>query len=121
MDIRIKYDAPIEVTLDVVCGKWKGVILCNLLKETLRFGELKKKIPKISPKMLSQQLQELEEDKLIKRVAYHQIPPKVEYSLTAYGQELKPVLNMLSNWGENHIHMVEEIKKDDKKIGIEME
>ncbi|ASK64340.1 MarR family transcriptional regulator [Virgibacillus phasianinus] len=108
--MRIEYDHPIEVTLEVVCGKWKGVILCKLLEGTLRFGELKKQIPKISQKMLSQQLHELEDDGLVKRVAYNQIPPRVEYSLTPYGKDLEPALTMLSKWGENHVEVVTDSK-----------
>ncbi|HLQ96512.1 MAG TPA: helix-turn-helix domain-containing protein [Pseudogracilibacillus sp.] len=113
MNIRVRYDYPIEVTLDVVCGKWKGVILCKLLDNTLRFGELKNEIPHISQKMLTEQLRELEEDQLVNRVVYNQVPPKVEYSLTAYGQELRPTLTLLNNWGKNHINLVEEAKQQD--------
>lgn len=113
MDIRVTYDHPIEVTLHVVCGKWKGVILCCLLGKTLRFGELRKEIPRITQKVLTQQLRELEEDNLVKRVVYNEMPPKVEYSLTEYGEELKPMLNTLANWGEEHVKMVEKIKKQE--------
>lgn len=113
MDIRVTYDHPIEVTLQVVCGKWKGVILCCLLGKTLRFGELQKEIPRITQKVLTQQLRELEEDNLVKRVVYNEMPPKVEYSLTEYGEELKPMLNTLANWGEEHVKMVEKIKKQE--------
>ncbi|MFD2748835.1 winged helix-turn-helix transcriptional regulator [Virgibacillus siamensis] len=111
--MRIEYDHPIEVTLEVVCGKWKGVILCRLLRKTLRFGELRKQIPKISQKMLAQQLRELEDDGLVKRVSYNQIPPKVEYSLTSYGEDLEPALSMLSKWGENHVEVVADSKSID--------
>ncbi|GAA0440884.1 winged helix-turn-helix transcriptional regulator [Lentibacillus halophilus] len=114
MEIRIKYNHPIEVTLDVVCGKWKGVILCLLMDQTLRFGELKKEIPAITQKMLTQQLRELEEDQLVNRVAYNEIPPRVEYSLTAYGEDLKPALEMLKEWGNNHINVVAESKLEQK-------
>lgn len=110
MEIRVNYDHPIEVTLDVVCGKWKGIILCKLLEETLRFGELKKAIPKISQKVLTEQLRELEEDNLVKRVVYNEVPPKVEYSLTSYGKVLRPLLNDLAEWGTKHVEMVEDIK-----------
>lgn len=113
MDLRIEYDHPIEVTLEVVCGKWKGVILCKLLEGTLRFGELKKAIPKISQKVLTEQLRELEDDNLVKRVVYNEVPPKVEYSLTAYGKVLRPLLNDLAKWGEKHVEMIDKIKSKD--------
>lgn len=114
LNIRIKYDHPIEVALDVVCGRWKGIILTQLRDGTLRFGELKEAIPKISQKMLTQQLRELEEDKIINRVSYNQIPPKVEYSLTDYGKRLQPGIKMLEEWGINHINMVAEAKEKQK-------
>lgn len=113
MNTRIDYAHPIEVTLEVVCGKWKGVILSRLLDNTLRFGELKREIPKITQKMLTAQLRELEKDNLVKRVVYKQVPPKVEYSLTAYGEKLRPLLNDMAAWGEKHIDLVEKIKQDD--------
>lgn len=112
LNIRIEYDHSIEVALDVICGRWKGIILCQLQDGTLRFGELKEAIPKITQKMLTQQLRELEEDKLINRVSYNQIPPKVEYSLTTYGERLQPGLELLEEWGDNHINMVAESKKE---------
>lgn len=95
-----------------MCGKWKGIILCELRDQTLRFGELKEMIPKITQKVLTEQLRELEADKLINRVSYNQIPPKVEYSLTDYGEQLQPGLKMLEEWGDNHINMVAESKKE---------
>src|SRR5699024_12645526 len=102
-----------------VCGRWKGIILTQLRDGTLRFGELKEAIPKISQKMLTQQLRELEEDKIINRVSYNQIPPKVEYSLTDYGKRLQPGIKMQEEWGINHIKRVvkqKEKKKVKKKI-----
>lgn len=106
MELRRAYDHPIEITLDVVCGKWKGAILCQLLGQTLRFGELKKKIPRVSQKVLTQQLRELEADGLVTRTVYNQIPPKVEYALTPYGKDLQPTLEMLTKWGKNHADIV---------------
>lgn len=101
--MRKQYMHPIEVTLDVVCGKWKGVILCHLQEEgILRFGELKKRLPGVSQKTLTLQLRELEEDGLVNRKVYPQVPPKVEYSLTEYGKELEATLEMMCEWGRNH-------------------
>jgi DNA-binding HxlR family transcriptional regulator len=93
---------PVTVTLGVVGGKWKLIILWQLSKGTLRFSELEKKIPAVTQKMLTQQLREMEKDGLIYRKVYPEIPPKVEYSLTAHGKSLDVVLDSLSEWGEKH-------------------
>lgn len=92
----------VELTLKVIGGKWKPVILCHLTEGTHRFGELKREMPQITQKMLTQQLRELEEDAVIERKIYVQVPPKVEYSLTEYGLTVKELLNVLSLWGEKH-------------------
>lgn len=94
---------PITYTLSIVGGKWKWLILFKLFQhELLRYGELKRQIPAITHKMLSQQLKELEAEALIHREEYHQIPPKVEYSLTDKGQTLIPILQLMSQWGATH-------------------
>ena len=92
-------DSPLLAAIDVIGGKWKTIILYMLYDQTLRFGELKKAIPKITQKMLTQQLRELEADGLVTRVAFNEIPPKVEYSLTEYAKELGPILGQLCEWG----------------------
>ncbi|WP_041088078.1 winged helix-turn-helix transcriptional regulator [Jeotgalibacillus soli] len=92
-----------ELTLSVIEGKWKLLILCHLgLKGTKRFSELKKLIPKVTQKMLTNQLRELEGSGLVHREVYPVIPPKVEYSLTETGQSLMPVLEQLEEWGRNY-------------------
>ncbi|WP_159887322.1 winged helix-turn-helix transcriptional regulator [Paenibacillus puerhi] len=92
-----------ELTLAVIGGKWKLIILWHLgLEGTKRFSELKKKIPHITQKMLTNQLRELEEDKLVYRKVYPEVPPRVEYSLTEYGVSLMPVLKMMYNWGKSY-------------------
>ena len=88
-----------ELTLDLIGGKWKSLILWHIGENTLRFCELKKSLPKITQKMLTQQLRELEQDRLVKRFVYTQVPPKVEYSLTDAGKSILPVLNIMSQWG----------------------
>ena len=98
---------PIAITLEVVCGKWKALILWQLQDQTLRFGELNQSMPEVSRKMLTQQLRELENDGLIERKIYKEVPPRVEYSLTAYGRDLKPTLQMLYQWGQNHMGIAE--------------
>lgn len=95
---------PIEYTLKVVGGKWKILILYYLMVDKVkRYGELKKNITGITHKMLSSQLKELENDRIILRKEYHQIPPKVEYSLTEKGVTLLPVLEMMSDWGTRNM------------------
>lgn len=92
-------DSPLLAAINVIGGKWKTIILYRLYDQTLRFGELKKSIPKITQKMLTQQLRELEADGLVTRKAYNEIPPRVEYSLTDYARELGPILCQLCDWG----------------------
>jgi len=95
-------NCPIEAALDVIGGKWKGVILNRLLGQTHRFNELKRTIPRITQRMLTTQLRELERDKLVVRKVYAEVPPRVEYSLTSRGESLKPVLACLLQWGESN-------------------
>jgi len=98
-----KYNIPVEASLDVIGGKWKVVILCHLIKGKKRTSELKRLMPDITQKMLTQQLKELQGDNIVKRQVFNQVPPKVEYSLTEYGWSLKEVLDLLCCWGELHI------------------
>jgi DNA-binding HxlR family transcriptional regulator len=93
---------PVEVTLSVIGGRWKTVILFHLNNRVLRFGELKRFIPGVTQKMLTQQLREMERDGLIDRKVYAQVPPKVEYSLTEFGRSLRPILNLMCKWGSEH-------------------
>lgn len=102
-----EYYCCVELTLQIVGGKWKPIILWHLGNEgTKRFGELKKLIPNVTQKMLTQQLRELEGDGIINRKVYPQVPPKVEYSLTLLGQSIMPVLEKLCQWGENYEAML---------------
>ncbi|GKX67980.1 winged helix-turn-helix transcriptional regulator [Inconstantimicrobium mannanitabidum] len=90
----------ISYTLSAVGGRWKWLILYKLFQnKVLRYGEIKKNMPSITHKMLSQQLKELESENLINRKEYPQIPPKVEYSLTEKGESLIPILTLMSEWG----------------------
>lgn len=91
---------PMTSVMNVIGGKWKVIILFHLRDSTLRFGELKRCIPNITQKMLTQQLRELEEDGLVSRKVYAEVPPKVEYSSTPLSDELRPILDMLCEWGE---------------------
>lgn len=103
-----KYNIGVEVTMDVIGGKWKPIILCNLRHQVMRTSELLRAIPNISQKMLTQQLRELEQDNIVDRKSYNQIPPKVEYSLSDYGESLGEILDLLCSWGETHAeHLID--------------
>lgn len=101
----IEYQCSMELTLDLIGGKWKALILWHLRESTLRFSELKRTLPKITQKMLTQQLRELEGSGLVNRFIYTQIPPKVEYSLTPAGKSLLPILSTLCQWGLNYANV----------------
>lgn len=95
---------PVEYTLFHIGGKWKGVILYHLFEDgILRFGELKRKLPEVTQRMLTKQLRELEESGIIHRKVYQQVPPKVEYSLTEKGKSLEKVVSELAEWGRSYI------------------
>ncbi|MET1055824.1 MAG: winged helix-turn-helix transcriptional regulator [Pedobacter sp.] len=94
----------VEYAFKRIGGKYKGRILWHLsLKTVLRYGELSRTLPDITTKMLTQTLRELEDDKLINRKMYHEVPPKVEYSLSETGQELIPFIEHLHNWGKKQL------------------
>lgn len=93
---------PVELTLTLISDKWKVLILRDLLPGTKRFGELKKTITHVSPKVLTAQLREMEKDGLLTRTVYAEVPPRVEYALTDLGLSLKPILDAMSNWGESY-------------------
>ena len=90
---------PISTAISIIGGKWKLPILYNLREETLRFSELKKALPKVTQKMLTQQLRELEKDGMISRKVYAQVPPKVEYAITPIAKKLESSLELLCAWG----------------------
>ncbi|MEL7507231.1 MAG: helix-turn-helix domain-containing protein [Cyanobacteria bacterium J06554_1] len=100
---------PVEATLDVIGGKWKGVILYHLLSETSRFNELRRLMPDITQRMLTKQLRELEANNLISRKVYAEVPPKVEYSISDYGKTLAPVIHALKEWGLQHLERNERL------------
>lgn len=97
------YNTSVEVTLEVIGGKWKPVILFHLTFGKKRNSESKKLLGTISQKMLTQQLRELEEVGIVSRISYNQVPPKVEYELTEYGWSLKDILHLMCRWGDSHL------------------
>ena len=99
----VRKTCPLEAASSVVGGKWKSVILYRLLNNTMRFNELLRSIPDVTRRMLTLQLRELEKDGLISRKVYHQVPPKVEYSLTSLGKALEENLELLRQWGEKYL------------------
>ena len=93
---------PVEITADIIGGKWKPLILFYLQGQTRRFGEIQKLLPGVTKKMLTQRLRELERDGIVHRKVFAQVPPRVEYSLTRHGQSLRPILELMSGWGDRH-------------------
>lgn len=102
----LEYECPVELTIAIIGGKWKIPILWHLLERPHRYGELKKLFPKVTQKMLTQQLRELETDGIIHREVYTQIPPKVEYSVTPLGLSLQASINSLCTWGMEYIRIM---------------
>jgi DNA-binding HxlR family transcriptional regulator len=92
----------VEATLDLIDGKWKGVILYHLQGGTRRFGELRRLMPGITQRMLTKQLRALEDDRIIVRKVYAEVPPRVDYTLSEVGESLRPVIDILKAWGESH-------------------
>lgn len=97
-----RYHCAVAVTMEMIGGKWKAVVLWYLRKNTKRFAELRHHIPDITEKMLTTQLRELERDGIVKRKVFAQVPPRVEYSLTAYGKTLLPLIDLIGSWGREH-------------------
>jgi DNA-binding HxlR family transcriptional regulator len=93
----------VEDALGIIVGKWKPIILLILLQDgTQRFSELKRRVPGITQKMLTNQLRELEKEDIVARKVYPQVPPKVEYSITEYGRSVEPILVAMHEWGTAH-------------------
>jgi len=101
--MKITDHCPVEATLELIGGKYKALILWHLSDGTLRFSQLRKAIPNATPKMLTQQLRELEDQQIIHREVYPVIPPKVEYSLTETGESLLPILVAMRDWGAAYL------------------
>jgi DNA-binding HxlR family transcriptional regulator len=99
-----QYGCSVEAAMDVIGGRWKGVILFHLLAGTKRFSELQRLAKGCTQRMLTLQLRELEAAGVVKRTVYAEVPPKVEYSLTEFGRSLEPALILLRQWGDEYIN-----------------
>ncbi|MDR2044053.1 MAG: helix-turn-helix transcriptional regulator [Clostridium sp.] len=110
----IGHNCPVDATLRLIGGKYKSLILWHLIGGALRHGELQRLIPQATPKMLTQQLRELERDHLLLRTVYPVVPPKVEYALTDLGLSLKPILFAIYDWGSGYL------RADGKEINCSM-
>lgn len=98
------YQCEIELTLEILSGKWKALIIWNLhLHDVIRYNEFRRLIPFITQKMLTQQLKELEKYKIISRKVYSSVPPMVEYTLTETGKELIPIMDAMDDWGKKYV------------------
>ena len=97
------YNCPVGATIAIIGGKYKSLILWHLIHDTLRFGELSRMIPQATPKMLTQQLRELEADDLIIRTVYPVVPPRVEYALSDLGKSIRPILEAMYLWGTDYL------------------
>ncbi len=98
-----QYRCTVAVTLEIIGGKWKSLILWHLSFKTLRFSQLQRRLGTITQKMLTQQLRELEGDGMINRKVYAEVPPRVEYSLTELGESVVPILKLMCQWGKDYL------------------
>ena len=110
----LPYDCPVDATLALIGGKYKALILWHLIDRTLRFGELRRLIPQATPKMLTQQLRELEDSGMLTRTVYPVVPPKVEYQLTELGRSIRPILFQMYDWG------AENLRRAGKRVNCSM-
>lgn len=105
------YRSEIEVTIELISGKWVVLLLTHLDENgVVRFNEFRKVFPELTQKVLSQQLRKLEENRIVSKEVYQQIPPKVEYRLTEFGQGLIPILEQMQQWGQSYISAYREEK-----------
>lgn len=101
------YGCPIEAAFDIIGGRWKGVLLYHLLDGPKRNSELRRRVPGVTPRVLALQLRELEAAGVVSRTIYPEVPPRVEYQLTAFGRDLEPLLIEVREWGETYLDRIE--------------
>lgn len=104
---RCQYGCAVEATADIIGGKWKAVILYYLFQGPKRFNELRRLLPEVTQRMLTLQLRELEQDGIVHREVYKEVPPKVEYSLTEFGASLGPIIVQMLDWGEHYMEQIQ--------------
>lgn len=102
-----QYRCAVEATADILGGKWKAVILYYLFLHSRRFNELRRLLPDVTQRMLTLQLRELEQDGIVHREVYKEVPPKVEYSLTEFGTSLGPIIVQMLDWGEQYMEQIQ--------------
>ncbi|ADV94877.1 MULTISPECIES: transcriptional regulator HypR [Bacillus] len=107
-----KEGCPVEFTLDVIGGKWKGILFYHMIDGKKRFNEFRRICPSITQRMLTLQLRELEADGIVHREVYQQVPPKVEYSLTEFGRTLEPIVLQMKEWGESNRDVLESYRSN---------
>jgi DNA-binding HxlR family transcriptional regulator len=108
---KSQYGCAMEATADIIGGKWKTVILCYLSKGPKRFNELRRLLPGVTQRILTLQLRELEQDGIVHREIYKEVPPKVEYSLTEFGDSLGPIIVQMLDWGEHYMEQIQARKE----------
>ncbi|HIC97640.1 MAG TPA: transcriptional regulator [Aquificaceae bacterium] len=115
MDTKYKkaYHCPVELVIELISGKWKLLILRELMGGTRRFSQLQRAIPGITQKMLTKQLRELENSGLVQRKVYAEVPPKVEYSLTELGESLEDIFSAMHRWGERYLTSISQLSRRD--------
>ncbi len=111
------YRCTVAVTLDIIGGKWKSLILWQLSFKTLRFSQLQRRLSSVTQKMLTQQLRELESNGLVHREVFAEVPPRVEYSLTELGESVVPILQLMCQWGKDYLETTEGEPIDSCRIG----
>lgn len=107
-----QYSCPVEATADIIGGKWKTVILYYLFQGPKRFNELRRLLPLVTQRMLTRQLRELEQDGIVHRKIYQEVPPRVEYSLTSFGTSLGPIIVHMRDWGEGYMDQIQARKRE---------
>ncbi|MAX32014.1 MAG: HxlR family transcriptional regulator [Halomonadaceae bacterium] len=106
------FGCSVEAAIEAIGGKWKGVILFHLMDGTKRFNELRRLMPSVTQRMLTKQLRELERDGIVHRHVYAEVPPRVEYRLTAFGETLEPILKELEAWGSQYLNKLAALRSE---------
>lgn len=115
-DYKCNFGCPVEAALEAIGGKWKGLILFHLLDGTKRFNELHKLIPDVTQRILTKQLRDLEADQIIDRTVFPEVPPRVEYRLTHFGETLTPILALLQQWGQQYLDKLTLIRNNAAQV-----